>query len=337
MASVTLYDPEFPVFTQEFPRADFDRKLEENPLNEQYFLPDMPQEQAQPTNTRDYGGDYRLLDRLCTDCEYFLGAGHRNEKHLWAGNVSAQIHKMRELYDTMPEKPDWLTMEQIEDYADRMAARYQVAVYHHFENGFDERLDYQTLEEAERVAQGYVDGTIGTLAASSEEEALGEINIYNGNYELGYLFINGAVQKQKYTYYNYQGADGSTQEIPAYCVNPNQYGVPQTVGPGQSIKYLANEKTKDPKIVSIVFNGYPHKSLGELGLDNKYQAYYATKMALWCYIIPGWDINSLKVAPGLSGTELTIGNNTVSGQHQRFRKAVFLAGSTMNGSSKNGQ
>ena len=53
--TVTLYDPEFPLFTQEFPCADFDRKLEENPLNEQYFLPDMPQEQAQPTNTRDYG------------------------------------------------------------------------------------------------------------------------------------------------------------------------------------------------------------------------------------------------------------------------------------------
>ena len=61
---------------------------------------------------------------------------------------------------------------------------------------------------------------MGTLAASSEEEALGEINIYNGNYELGYLSINGAVRKQKYTYYNYQGADGTTQEIPAYCVNP---------------------------------------------------------------------------------------------------------------------
>ena len=158
--TVTLYDPEFPLFTQEFPCADFDRKLEENPLNEQYFLPDMPQEQAQPTNTRDYGGDYRLLDRLRSDCEYFLGEGQRNEKHLWAGNVSAQIHKMRELYDALPEKPDWLTREQIEDYADRMAARYQVAVYHHFENGFDERLDYQTLEEAERVAQGYVDGTM---------------------------------------------------------------------------------------------------------------------------------------------------------------------------------
>ena len=163
---------------------------------------------------------------------------------------------------------------------------------------------------------------IGTLAASSEEEALGEINIYNGNYELGYLSINGAVQKQKYTYYNYQRADGTTQEIPAYCVNPDQYGVPQTVGPGQSIKYLANEKTKDPKIVSIVFNGYPHKSLGELGLDNKYQAYYATKMALWCYIIPGWDINSLKVAPGLSGTELTIGNKILAAAKLIYQRGM---------------
>lgn len=163
---------------------------------------------------------------------------------------------------------------------------------------------------------------MGTLAASSEEEALGEINIYNGNYELGYLSINGAVQKQKYTYYNYQGADGTTQEIPAYCVNPNQYGVPQTVGPGQSIKYLANEKTKDPKIVSIVFNGYPHKSLGELGLDNKYQAYYATKMALWCYIIPRWDINSLKVAPGLSGSELAIGNKILAAAKLIYQRGM---------------
>lgn len=38
--------------------------------------------------------------------------------------------------------------------------RYQVVVYHHFENGFDEKLDYQTLAEAEKVAQGYVDGTL---------------------------------------------------------------------------------------------------------------------------------------------------------------------------------
>ena len=38
--------------------------------------------------------------------------------------------------------------------------RYLVAAYHHFENGFDDKLDYYTLEEAEKAAQGYVDGTM---------------------------------------------------------------------------------------------------------------------------------------------------------------------------------
>ena len=108
----------------------------------------------------DHSGDYVLLDRLRADCDYFLGAGGRSEKHLWAGNVHAQINKMRELYDALPEKPEWLTAEAIDRYAAQMAAPYQVAAYHHFENGFDDKLDYQTLEEAEAAAQGYVAGTM---------------------------------------------------------------------------------------------------------------------------------------------------------------------------------
>ncbi|MEQ2701193.1 LPD11 domain-containing protein [Hungatella hathewayi] len=117
-------------------------------------------EQESLIGARDYSFEYQLLDRLRTDCEYFLGAGQRNEKHLWAGNVHAQIAKMRELYDALPDKPEWLTKEAIDSYADRMAPRYLVVAYHHFENGFDEKLDYQTLEEAEKAAQGYVDGTM---------------------------------------------------------------------------------------------------------------------------------------------------------------------------------
>ena len=108
----------------------------------------------------DHSGDYVLLDRLRADCDYFLGAGGRSEKHLWAGNVHAQIKKMRELYDALPEKPEWLTAEAIARYAAQMSAPYQVAAYHHFENGFDDKLDYQTLEEAEAAAQGYVAGTM---------------------------------------------------------------------------------------------------------------------------------------------------------------------------------
>jgi len=42
----------------------------------------------------------------------------------------------------------------------QMERRYLVVAYHHIENGFDEKLDYYTLEEAEKAAQGYVDGSL---------------------------------------------------------------------------------------------------------------------------------------------------------------------------------
>ena len=121
------------------------------------YLVEEPVAETVPYN---YEHEYRLLSRMKRDCEYFLGAGGRAEKHLWAGNVREQIAKMRELYDALPEKPEWLTMEDIERYAQRMEPPYEVVVYHHFENGFDERLDYQTLAEAEQAAQKYVAGTM---------------------------------------------------------------------------------------------------------------------------------------------------------------------------------
>ena len=142
------------------------------------------------------------------------------------------------------------------------------------------------------------------FAASTPEEALGEVQIYNGGVEMSYLSINGRIRSQIYTYYSYDNGSGSTREIPAYCVNPNTQGVPQTVGVGESIEYLADEKASDPKVVGIVANGYPTRSLAELGLENKYQGYYATKMALWCYLLSNWDINNLKVNPNLTGVEL---------------------------------
>ena len=149
---------------------------------------------------------------------------------------------------------------------------------------------------------GMLPGT--ALAADTEEEALGEVNIFNGGYEMYYLSMNGCVRKQSYTYFNYVNSKGETKEIPAYCVNPTTKGVPQTVSPGQSIKYLAKEKGSDPKVMGIIANGYPTRGLSELKLENKYQAFYATKMALWCYLIPDWNINNLKVNPNLTGKEL---------------------------------
>ena len=145
---------------------------------------------------------------------------------------------------------------------------------------------------------------VTALAASSEEEALGEVNIYNGEQKLSYLSINGRIRELIYTYFNYVDSNGRTKEIPAYCVNPNTKGVPQTVGPGESIKYIAKEKGSAPKVMGIIANGYPTRGLSELKLENKYHAYYATKMALWCYLLPNWNINNLKVNPNLTGAEL---------------------------------
>lgn len=67
--------------------------------------------------------DYRLLSRLKADCDYYLGAGGRAEKHLWAGSAEAQIAKMRELYDALSEKPEWLTEQDI-DRRERLCRIY---------------------------------------------------------------------------------------------------------------------------------------------------------------------------------------------------------------------
>ena len=60
--------------------------------------------------------NYMLLDRLRSDCEYFLGNGNRNEKDLWAGSVDAQINEMKKIWNSLKEKPEWLTMEDINNY-----------------------------------------------------------------------------------------------------------------------------------------------------------------------------------------------------------------------------
>ena len=160
------------------------------------------------------------------------------------------------------------------------------------------------------------------FAASSEEEALGEINIFNGGVTMSYLSINGRIREQIYTYYSRVTPSGAVKEIPAYCVNPNDKGVPQTVGVGESIKYLADEKAADPKVTGIIANGYPNRGLSELGLENKYHAYYATKMALWCYLLSHWDINNLKVNPNLTGLELERAQKILAAAKDIYRRGT---------------
>lgn len=64
--------------------------------------------------------EYRLLGRLQQDCEYYLGAGNRSKKHLWALDETLQIQKMKELYQSVPVKPEWITLEAIKEYEEKM-------------------------------------------------------------------------------------------------------------------------------------------------------------------------------------------------------------------------
>ena len=72
------------------------------------------------SSSNDQQFEYMLLDRLRTDCNYFLK--HPHEKHLWAGSIDGQIEKMKELYDTLKIKPEWLSMEDINRYEKEMKA-----------------------------------------------------------------------------------------------------------------------------------------------------------------------------------------------------------------------
>ena len=73
-----------------------------------------------------------------------------------AGDVKADTGQAK----PFTSQPRELLHPLFQDDAERMGSRYQVVVYHHTENGFDERLDYQTLAEAEQAAQKYVAGTM---------------------------------------------------------------------------------------------------------------------------------------------------------------------------------
>lgn len=125
------------------------------------------------TESNEY--DYMLLDRLRQDCEYFLGNGNRSEKHLWAGNVNDQIAKMKELYNKLPEKPEWLSMEDIENYEKEMKQ--------------DEKTELnESLEMDEAIKTGvlnYLDeyNTENLMDYGSDEDVIGGMNSISKMFE----------------------------------------------------------------------------------------------------------------------------------------------------------
>jgi len=71
---------------------------------------------------------YKLLSRMKSDCEYYLGNGNRHPKHLWAENEAEHIEIMRLLHQSFPEdrKPEWLSEADINNYEKAMVSEEPV-------------------------------------------------------------------------------------------------------------------------------------------------------------------------------------------------------------------
>ena len=74
--------------------------------------------------------NYMMLDRLQSDCEYYLNYGNRNKKVLWALEEKEQIEEMKKLYNSFLEdlKPEWLTYDKILEY-EKLMINNEVTVF----------------------------------------------------------------------------------------------------------------------------------------------------------------------------------------------------------------
>ena len=113
-------------------------------------------------------------------------------------------------------------------------------------------------------------GFMNAVYATSIESA----NLYSIG-DCGQLLkYKGGIVKVSYVQYSYNGVD-----YPAYCMNPNKPGAET-----QSYSVSVQEAINDVGLWRRIINGYPYKSIEELGVVNKEEAFTATKHAIYCYL-----------------------------------------------------
>lgn len=74
------------------------------------------------------------------------------------------------------------------------------------------------------------------------------------------------------------------KEYFAYCLNHELPGVGQEEGEYDSYSVDVSSVIDNVKVWRTIINGYPYKTPSELGLDNKYDAFLATKQAVYCIL-----------------------------------------------------
>ena len=118
---------------------------------------------------------------------------------------------------------------------------------------------------------------IGILVNTVQAVENGEqITIYSKGYFNRVIRNNGIVIKTAHAVYQENG-----KEYPVYCLNRELHGVGEYIA-----TYVVKDqgKIEDLGLWRVVINGYPYKSIEQLGVTNEEEAYIATKQSIYCYI-----------------------------------------------------
>lgn len=110
---------------------------------------------------------------------------------------------------------------------------------------------------------------------SANAISLNSANIQSGG-DCGSLLIHKGIYIK--AYYAEYIQDGIS--YPAYCLDKTKKGVSDELSYTVSIE----DTLKDVELWKIIINGYPYKTIQELGCLNKEEAFTATKQAIYCYI-----------------------------------------------------
>ena len=113
-----------------------------------------------------------------------------------------------------------------------------------------------------------------TFMNSVYAESINSANIYGVGDCGNLLTYNGVPVKVSYVEYNHNGIS-----YPAYCLDKTKPGA-ETTPYAVSVQNMV----QDVGLWRRIINGYPYKSISELGVANKEEAFTATKQAVYCYI-----------------------------------------------------
>lgn len=100
-------------------------------------------------------------------------------------------------------------------------------------------------------------------------------NLYSKGVYSDYLHYGNIGIVFNYVVYSKDG-----KEYPAYCLNKDIDGVTPTC----EYSVTTDELLSDIKVWRAIINGYPYKTISELGCESEEEAFIATKQAVYCML-----------------------------------------------------